>query len=1186
MKIYLQKNFALRKIMRNTFGQIMIAVLFTGISYAEKTSAQAVLNRIVTISADDIKLRTALKQLEDNANVKFVYSKDLIKIDQRVSVQAVDQKLGNILDKILNTNGISYEAFDDRIVLSRNRQNIPDAAVEEQTASPVIEVPQFTVTGRVADSKGQPLIGVSVKLKGANIGVSTDANGEYRLNLPNGNGILVFTYIGYVTQEIPLNNQQVVNATLLEDSKSLEEVVVVGYGTQKKTNLTGAVDVISGEQLANRSSAKVQDLIKGASPNLQINMDMHGGEPGAESSWNIRGMGSISGLAAPLILVDGVEMSIGNVDPETIESVSVLKDASASAIYGSRAPFGVILITTKKGKAGKINIQYSNNLSSNSPIRYPSFESSLIWATAMNQANANAGLTPVFPAEQMNRIKGYLDGTFPYEYDPNAPINNVFAGRRNGNANYDWPRIMMKDHSFSQKHNFNLSGGDQKTHYFVSGGFTGQDGLMNYTTDKYNRYNFLTNISSQVTKWLNFSSSLKYANSSTDYPDGYTTVGRENLMVAFIQFAPMMPMYNINGTTQAPFVRLMQDSGRDRAKSNDFLITLASELEPIKGWKTKVSYNGNFIGARRTDNPKPVLVELGTGAFGNIGKPTSSFITDVANTNYQLYNIVSSYEKRLGQHYLSALVGYEQEEKSFSSMIGSGTNLITTEVPSISTSLGDKTLDDQMWEWASQGIFGRLNYNFNEKYLFELSGRYNGSSRFAEGSRWGFFPSASVGYVLSKENFWEPIKKYVNTFKLRGSYGSLGNQNIINPLVVGANGAYYQYLSRIPIQNQLNWILDGQRPPSAGVPALLSSDLTWETITTLNLGLNAEFLNNRLELGFDWYNRITKDMLGPAQSLPATLGVGSNTPPSNNAELSTKGFELVLKWKDQISSKFSYNAQINIGDNRSTILKYKNDVGLINTWYEGKDAGEIWGYESDGLIQTQGEAMPDQSFLYSKWGPGDMKYRDLNGDGKINSGSRTLSDHGDLTVIGNSAPRYNVGFSGGVTWKDFDFNMLWQGVGKRDYVADNNAMPFWGLNTAPTSSGIFKDSPSLDYWRPADETNMFGPNTDSYFPKPYFSAETNKNRQIQSRYVLNASYLRLKNLQIGYTVPQKYARKLLFQRARIYASGENLLLLSNLPKNMDAETIVASTPDQGGYSSAGMIYPLSSSLSLGINLTF
>jgi TonB-linked SusC/RagA family outer membrane protein len=503
-----------------------------------------------------------------------------------------------------------------------------------------------------------------------------------------------------------------------------------------------------------------------------------------------------------------------------------------------------------------------------------------------------------------------------------------------------------------------------------------------------------------------------------------------------------------------------------------------------------------------------------------------------------------------------------------------------------------------MYHWATQGVFGRFNYNFNEKYLFEASARYNGSSRFEKGRRWGFFPSASAGYLISKESFWEPLKPYVNALKLRASYGALGNQNVLSRDIYSANRVYYPYLTIIPVQNELNWILDGQRPPAAQVAPLVISDLTWETITTLNLGLNAEFFKNRFELGFDWYNRVTSDMLGPSEAVPYLIGVNNQTdlPPRNNAELSTRGFEVVLKWRDRISEKLSYNVQVNIGDSKSKILQYNNQKGQVfntsnsfaNTifWNAGREVGEIWGYESDGLIQQQGEAMPDQSFLFSKWGPGDMKYKDLNGDGKINPGSGTIGDHGDLTVIGNTTPRYNIGFSGGLTWKNIDFNMLWQGVGKRDYVSDPNSMFFWGLTSGFGGSALFKNSVSLDYWRPSNETNILGPNTAAYLPKPYFSNETNKNRQPQSKYVLNASYLRLKNLQVGYTVPQRWTNRLFFHNARIYASGENLLLLSSLPKNMDAETIIASTPINGGYNSAGVIYPLQTSLSLGLNLTF
>lgn len=1172
MKINLQKNNTWFGIMKNTLRQLIIAVVFTGISLAKEIKAQTVLDRPVTISVADDRLEVALRVLEQKADVKFVYSKDVIKIDQKVSLSVSGQKLGSVLDRLLNANGISYEVFDDRIVLGKRVTKDPAALVNME---PAIEQTQLKVTGKVADKDGLPLIGVSVKLKGTKIAVSTDANGSYALNLPDGNGTLVFTYIGYVTREVPVNNRTSINVSLEEDSKSLDDVVVVGYGTQKKTNLTGSVDVVSGEQLANRPAAKVADLLKGTSPNLNISMNSRGGEPGAASSWNIRGIGSINGNANPLILVDGVEVDFNNIDPESIESVSVLKDASASAIYGSRAPFGVVLITTKKGSKGeKVNIQYNNNLAFASPAKRISQENSLIWATAYNQASANAILPPTYPNEQMDRIRGYLDGTYKTEYDPNNPISTVFLGRRNGNANYDWARLMYRDYSFNQKHNVNVSGGSENIQYYMSGGYVDNEGLYNYGNDSYNRYNFLANVDAKITNWLKVNSSFKYAKSKTDYPLGITTVLREHTFGEFITWSPMTPMYNINGTIQNPLVRMMQDGGRDRTETNDLLLSLGGEFEPIKGWKTNVSYNHNVVTDRGAVNPKPVMVELGNGKFGNIGKPVTSYQASFAQPIYSLFNVVSSYEKTINDHYFKVLAGYEQDLKTYYDLKATGTNLITEDVPSISTSLGDKIAEDNIYHWSTQGIFGRLNYNFKEKFLLEFSARYNGSSRFGEGSRWGFFPSASAGYNISKEDFWKPIAPYVNMLKLRASYGSLGNQN---------NDNNYLYLLRVTGVPNTNWIIDGQRPPYILPPGQLIPGLTWETITTMNFGLDAGLFNNRLGLNFDWYDRKTDDMIGPTELLPSLLG--TDPPGLNNASLGTKGFELSVSWNDRISADLAYNVRFTLGDNKTKILKYKNPKGAIDSWYEGKNHGEIWGFVTDGLIQTQGEAdaMPDQTKIYPTWGPGDMKYKDITGDDAVTEGSRTLDDHGDLKVIGNTSPRFNFGFTGGINWKAFDFNLFWQGVAKHDYYPHANSSLFYGLTASFASSSILKDSPSLDYWRPADETNILGPNTDAYFAKPYFNAQQmDKNRKFQTRYVLNGAYLRLKNVTIGYTLPQKFANKVFMQKARFFVSGENLLTFTSLPKTLDPETVFANNTGN----SVQATYPISKFLIMGFNLTF
>ena len=1131
-----------------------------------------IMAQTITLSKKNVSIETIFKEVKKQTHYNLICDISIIRETSNVNVDVTNKPLREFLDEVLSKRDLAYVVNDNTIIVRKAKKQASEVLAPAMAAP---EVQTRDISGKITDEEGNPLSGATIQVKGTRNGTTTNEDGIYRISVDDANATLVFSLLGYGTEERQIGADAQINIVLTEAVSDLEEVVVVGYGTQKKGNLTGSVDVVSGERLANRPGNTVADLVKGVSPNLNIGMNMRGGEPGAVATWNLRGMASINGGGAPLILVDGVEMNITNVDPESIESISVLKDASASAIYGARAPFGVILVTTKQGKKdGTVSIQYTDNFSFNSPIRIPSQVDSYTWATAYNQAQANSGLAPLYSDEQVERIKGYIDGTYPYEYDPENPIDNIWAGRRNGNANNDWARMLYRDFGFNQKHNINVSGGTDKTQYYVSGGYIEQNGMYRWGNDSYKRYNFMTNFNSAITSWLKFNSSVKYAAGKTDFPMGETTVGREHTFREMLFFAPMMPYHNINGTVQSPLVRLLQSSGRDLGHVNDFILTLGGELEPIKGWKTNFSYNYNNQSRRSSNNPKPIMVELGTGEFGNVGKPEASYTSAFSQDIYTLINGTTSYENTWNGHYFKGLLGYEQEYRYITGLTGTGTGLVSDEIVSLSTALGGKTIDDNISHWATQGYFGRLNYNYNEKYLVEVSARYNGSSRFREGRRWGFFPSASVGYNISKEGFWAPIQRTVNDLKIRASYGSLGNQNVAN----------YLYLPTIPTGNELNWIIDGTRPAYANVPGLISDDLTWETITTLNLGLDAKFLKNRLSLTFDWYNRVTSDMLGNTTTLPYLLGAA--TPLANNAELSTKGYELVVGWEDQPSSSFSYNVSVSLGDNRSKILKYFNDKETISTWYVGKRVGEIWGYLSDGLIQTEGEPMPDQSYFHAIWGPGDMKYRDVNGDGKVDPGQSTLKDHGDLVVIGNDQPRYNIGINGGVQWKQFDFSMFWQGIGKRDYSPDQISAVYWGTVAAWGNSGIFKDSYNLDYWRPADETNILGPNTDAYLPKPYFTAETNKNRFPQSRYVVNASYLRLKNLQVGYTLPTDFLSKYRLGNVRVYLSGENLLTITNLPKVFDPETIFASDARYSGYVSAGAIYPIQRSLSFGLNITF
>jgi TonB-linked SusC/RagA family outer membrane protein len=1155
-------------LMKLTFLQVFLFAFFADMASALPAKGQELLNQRITVSILDKKVKEVLHILEKKTEMKFVYSSRLIDAGRTVSLQVVNTTVGEALDKLLVPLELEYALAGRQIVLSRkmskaNVSNLPLAPVLRQ------------VSGKVVDDNGDALPGVSILVKGTQQGTTSDATGSFSINLPDEVSVLVFSFVGYVLQEIAVTTETYLNVSMKEDVAVLEEMVVVGYGTQKKSNLTGAMDVIKSDALSGRVVTNVSEALQGISPNLNITQSGTSGEPGGKLNMNIRGIGSLTGDSSPYVLVDGVPMDINSVNPNDIESLSVLKDAAASAIYGSRAPYGVILITTKKGARGeqKPRISYSNNFSLSSPLGLPHMTNSLNFVTAYDQASVNAGLSPNFSEYNIQRIKDYMAGRITEE-TWELPDGSDWAGNGiwdiAGNGNNDWLHIFYKDQVLRQKHDFSISGGGKKNSYFISAGYWDQPGELRFGDQFYRRYNLTANVSSDVTDWLKFELNTKYVNENFQFFNTTSGWDRTTMYHNFARTNVFRPMHLPNGEySQISNIPLL-NGGKEVKNAQSYIARVSGTLEPVKNWKTTVSYNYKVDFTGINDNRATVMGGYPNGTSVAVAYPISSYVMSKNSNNYKLFNAVTSYEQILGDHTLFGLLGYEREENKLEGLWGQKDNILTGNVPSISTATGQIYLDDEHSQWATQGVFGRLQYNYKEKYLLEGNVRYDGSSRFREGNRWGWFPSFSAGYNVSKESYWEAIRPVVNDLKLRASWGRLGNQNV----------GSFLHMETMGIGTNLGWIMGSERPNYTTAPAMISPSLTWETSETRNFGADATFLDGKLTAGFDVYKRLTSNMFGPAEALPIVLG--ARAPQKNNASLETSGFELSLEWRQTLTTDLSYYSRLAFSDNKSVVTQYNNPTKTLSTWYEGQQLGEIWGLKTAGIYQSDEEASrgPDQSLFFPTWGAGDIQYQDLDGDNKITRGAGTASAPGDFIKIGNSSPRYLFGLTLGGKWKGFDLRVFVQAVGKRDFAFGAGEMLFWGFNAQQWWNMTVMEQ-HLDYWRPSSEQNLLGANTSAYYPKPYLSLEDVKNRQVQSRYLQNAAYVRLKNVSISYSVPDVLLRKIgVISGLSVVVSGENLATVTGLTKLFDPEAL--STIGWG----AGKIHPLRRVYSAGINVNF
>jgi TonB-linked SusC/RagA family outer membrane protein len=1032
------------------------------------------------------------------------------------------------------------------------------------------------ISGTVTDKNGEPLPGVIVSIKGTTTGVATDANGKYAISVPDRDAVLVFSFMGYVTQEVLSGDQTIISVSLSESITEIDEVVVVAYGTMKKANLTGAVDQLRGDKLENRPIVSVPQALQGMIGGLNITSGTGygpggGGAPGAQMSVNLRGFTGLNGgngtrSASPLVVVDGIQgQDINTINPDDIATISVLKDAASAAIYGSSAPFGVILITTKQGaKNARPTITYSANLAFASPINLPTMLGSVEFAELLNEINHNSGGGDYFSAEVMQRIRQHAAGQFKDETVPTADGTD-YASYDGSNANNDWFKLFYKDRSFSHQHNIGISGGSENTTYYVGAGYNFKDGMYNYGDDSFKRFNIRTNLSSNLLSWLTANVRSSFKRDLTNTPS-INNASSGGVMHDIARTWPTVPLYNPDGHLHSNNrIALSQNGGRTKTTNDVTSITGELVVTPLKGWNTTFNYTFKKMDEFYSREQLQTFAYRPDGTIRNGERNKDDIFRQNSYNEQHTVNLFTSYEYSIGDHNLQGLAGFAQELYSIrnvDAISGSG-YLYVPGVPAFGT-MYDNTpgVSEGRQEVSSRGVFGRINYNYKEKYLLELNGRYDGNSRFLKDVRFKFYPGMSAAWVISKEGFWNSISQYANLFKVRASYGSLGD--------ISAIGYYpfYPSLGTTTATDGSNyWFFNGERASYITPPGMVNDQLTWVTTTTLDFGTDVELLKSRLTASFDWFRRYSDDIVGPAEQKPAVLGAPA--PSANNAALETNGFELTLGWRDRISD-FSYGIRATLADTKSTVKKYPNEKKTIGTWYDGAVIGDIWGYETEGYwTKAEQDAGIDQNrqkqISNNTWYAGDIKYVDRNKDGVITPGESTLEKPGDRKIIGNNSPRYSYGATLDAAWKGFDFSMFLQGIGKRDAYLTSNY--FWGIPRDEWQMSMF--TVHRDRWTPD--------NPNGYFPRFYMTESLNrKNQVIQTKYLQDASYMRLKNLQLGYTIPQSLLSDVGISKLRFYVSGENLATITSLLKTID--------PEFAGTD--GKIYPLQRTWSFGLNLTF
>lgn len=1095
------------------------------------------------------------------------------------------------------------------------------ARAEKPSASNVYQQTRILVSGRILDSSGQPVPGASVIEKGTTNGVNTDIDGKFTISVKSGSSLEV-SCIGYETVSVAASENM--SVTLKEDTQFLDEVVVVGFGTQKKVNMTGSVAAVDVDKaFGSKPITDVSKGLQGVVPGLSITYNSN--DLNASPTMKIRGTGSINGDNTPLILLDGVEVpDLSFVNPDNIKSISVLKDAASASIYGSRAAWGVVLITSKDGSAvkDKVSITYSNNFSWNQPIGLPKYitdkegvlaqleegmlaqknvDGSRIEAFGMYYDTIGKGITTWFdkysgnlsnPVYKYGEDYEFIEGT-PYYYRVSDPNKEIFKT------------------SFSQTHNLSVNGNTGKTNYNIGLGYTMNDGTLKAAKkNDVKRYNLNLSTNTQVKNWLNIGTKVMYVEKEYEYPYGYSqSKGATGLLYYVMRFPTFFPFGISDGSKLADGTYASDSAATGEGlyfrhgnayvanesicSSKDQYLTLGGNVRinlapglSFYGDYTRGRYNYENRSMRQPyyvanwSFPKKAAVTTNDFLQRN-------YVSKITNTYNAYFDYLFDIQK---QHNFAIKVGANAEDLRYDNQSVKVNGVQDVEHPTLNLTDGknEGIVDESLRHRATAGFFGRINYNYKEKYLLELNGRYDGSSSFRTGKQWAFFSSASAGYRISEEKFWTNIKPYVPTLKVRASYGSVGNQ---------ALESWYPYISTMATET-VSWIgTDMNQVSTTTTPSAVNPDMTWEKIRTLDIGFDAGFFNNELNVTFDWYQRRNVGMLVAGNEIVRYAGIAV-APLENGGDMKTNGWELQIDYNHAFNKDFAIYGTFTLSDAKSEITKWNNTTGALNSWYKGKKLGEIWGFETDryfnssdvnqdGTLKT---GTPDQSYLQNgsfRFGAGDIKYKDLNKDGKIDTGKGTIDDHGDLKRIGNQLPRYEYSLRVGAMLKGFDVEVLLQGVGKRDMWSTSS---LFIPHAAGAQMNIFENQ--LDYWTES--------NQNARFPRPYINGAFGSlsglpgnsgcnNFAPQTKYLNNLAYLRIKNFTVGYTLPQNLTRKIFVEKLRFYFSAQNLFTFDHIDGVMDPECTGGSSKSYTNgmdMTMAGRAMPFNRQWSCGLQITF